>query len=95
LNAETVGDVKWAKYEFEHVALGDARLEKWLHREAQELYQQPHYPINQASKDAAATKAAYRFFANDEVTVDKILTPHRARTLSRASTEPIVNSPLS
>jgi hypothetical protein len=28
LNAETVGDVKWAKYEFEHVALGDARLEK-------------------------------------------------------------------
>lgn len=83
-------DGGWTGSEFEKIELGDTRLERRLRSVAEDLSQQPEYPINLASGDAAATKAAYRLFANEKVTADKILACHRKRTLARMHDEPIV-----
>jgi hypothetical protein len=76
--------------EFHEMALGDARLERRLWRVAEELSGQPQYPINQASEDAAATKAACRLFNNERVTAEEIFLAHRARTRRRMHNEPAV-----
>lgn len=83
-------DPGWAHIEFEHIDLGDARIERRLRVVAEELSGQPEYPINHASEDAAATKAAYRLFNNERVTAERIIAPHRSRTLQRMRAEPIV-----
>ena len=44
----------------------------------------PKSPINQAGADWAETKAAYRFFQNESVAVEAILTAHRGKTVERA-----------
>jgi len=83
-------DTGWTESEFEGIELGDARLERRLRRVAEELSHQPEYPINQASEDAAATKAAYRLFDNERVGPDRILKPHREQTLKRMREEAVV-----
>jgi Transposase DNA-binding/Transposase Tn5 dimerisation domain len=83
-------DKGWAVIEFEDVDLGDARLEKRLWSVAEDLSRQPEYPINQASHDAAATKAAYRLFDNEKVTPERIFAVHRKRSLERMHKEPVV-----
>lgn len=83
-------DSGWAESEMEGVDLSDARLERRLIRVAEELSGQPEYPINQASEDVAATKAAYRLFDNERVTAEGILSPHRDKTLLRMRDEPVV-----
>jgi hypothetical protein len=83
-------DSGWALGELQNVDLGDARLERRLRRVAEELSQQPEYPINLASGDAAATKGAYRLFDNEKAAPDKILSCHRDRTLSRMRDELVV-----
>lgn len=80
----------WSEQEFERVNLGDSRLNVRLKKLAEDLSTAPEAPINQASQDWAATKAAYRFFQNDKVTSEQILRPHRTRTLERMQAEPIV-----
>jgi hypothetical protein len=83
-------DDGWTKSELEKVDLGDCRLERRLRSVAEDLSRQPEYPINVASTDAAATKAAYRLFDNERVTADKILSCHRKKTLSRMQHESVV-----
>jgi hypothetical protein len=83
-------DKGWADVEFRDVDLGDGRLERRLRLIANSLGQQPSFPINQASIDQAATKAAYRFFSNEKVTPDRILSPHRRSTVSRLAGEDVV-----
>lgn len=80
----------WSEQEFRRVALGDQRLNKRLKKLTEDLSAAPEAPINQASKDWAATKAAYRFFQNDKVTSEKILSAHRTRTWERIQHEPVV-----
>ena len=80
----------WSEQEFRQDALGDQRLNKRLKKLAEDLSASPGAPINQASKDWAATKAAYRFFQNDKVTSEKILSAHRTRTWERIQHEPVV-----
>lgn len=80
----------WSEQEFEHINLGDKRLNTRLKKLAQDLSEAPEAPINQASKDWAATKAAYRFFQNEQVTPQQILNPHQAQTVERMSKEPVV-----
>ncbi|MBC7973034.1 MAG: IS4 family transposase [Verrucomicrobia bacterium] len=80
----------WSEWEFEHVNLGDKRLNTRLKKLAEDLAAAPEAPINQASEDWAATKAAYRFFQNDKVTSEHILSPHQARTLERMQQEPVI-----
>jgi hypothetical protein len=83
-------DAGWATREFERIELNDGRLERRLWRIAEDLSRQPAYPINQASEDAAATKAAYRFFDNEKVTAAKIFSAHRERTVQRMQDEAVV-----
>lgn len=80
----------WSEQEFERVDLGDQRLNMRLKKLAEDLSAAPEAPINQASQDWAATKAAYRFFQNDKVTSEQILSPHRTRTLERMKAESVV-----
>lgn len=80
----------WSEWEFEQVDLGDKRLNTRLKKLAEDLSGAPEAPINQASEDWAATKAAYRFFQSDQVTSAEILSPHQARTVERMSQEPVV-----
>lgn len=83
-------DPGWAEIELGGVHLGDARVERRLFRVAEDLSGQPEYPINQASNDAAATKAAYRLFDNDKVTSEKIFAVHRKKVLHRIREEPLI-----
>jgi hypothetical protein len=49
------------------------------------LSESPESPINQACEDWHETKAAYRFFPNENVDVAKIMATHRAKTAARAA----------
>lgn len=83
-------DPSWAADEFATVALNDPRLNHRCQVLAGVLEQQPTMPINQACDDWAATKAAYRLMANPKVTSDRLLAPHRQRTLERLKAHPVV-----
>lgn len=83
-------DNQWAVEEFAHVELKDGRLNWRCQALATVLAQQPDMPINQACEDWADTKAAYRFFANEKVTPERILAPHQQRTVSRMSQHSLV-----
>ena len=69
--------------EFAAVELQDARLNSRCGELAVQLAMQPSGPINQACEDWADTKAAYRFFDNDQVTPERIRAPHHQRTVKR------------
>jgi hypothetical protein len=74
---------QWCLAEFAGVELHDARLNGRCHELAVQLAMQPSLPISQACEDWADTKAAYRFFDNDEVTPERIQAPHQQRTVER------------
>jgi hypothetical protein len=76
--------------EFREVELGDRRLEQRLKRLAENLAARPQAPINQASEDWAATKAAYRFFENAKVSEEKIFVAHRTNTVRRMGRQALV-----
>lgn len=75
----------WAREEFASVDLGDKRRTARLIKLCGRLAEMPESSINQACGDWAETKAAYRFFQNDNVEVQNILTAHRAKTAERAT----------
>src|SRR5262249_45907186 len=50
----------------------------------------PQAPINQASADWAATKAAYRLFANPKAAQEKMFAAHRSCTVRRVQGQPVV-----
>lgn len=73
----------WSSEEFAGIELGDTRLDKRFLSVSADLSSQPQAPINQACKDWASTKAAYRFFENEKVQSEMILCPHRQQTRER------------
>lgn len=73
----------WCDSEFAHLDLGDSRLNSRLVQTAINLSAQPSASINRACQDWADSKAAYRLFDNEQVTADKILSPHQERTQQR------------
>lgn len=75
----------WATGEFSQVDLGDQRLNKRLVTLCERFSDSPESPINQACTDWAETKAAYRFFQNENVDCAQILSSHQAKTFERAS----------
>lgn len=77
----------WIEEELLGSHFGDERLDERLLKLARELAEHPSYPINQASSDWAAAKAAYRFFDNPKVTAEKILERHYANTEERIRAE--------
>lgn len=66
-----------------HADLGDARLDNRLIAMAEMLGSNPSHSIPAAAHSHAEMTAAYRFFDNDKVSIEKILAPHREATLDR------------
>lgn len=63
---------------------GDKRLTKRLIKLSDSLVSLPESSINQACGGWSETKAAYRFFQNENVNIAKILSAHVKRTVERA-----------
>jgi hypothetical protein len=84
------GSEPWVEEEFQGIDLGDKRLDDRLMVVAQHLSEQPMFPINQDHEDWAETKAAYRFFQNEKVSLEKILAPHQIQTKERIKDYPLV-----
>jgi len=75
----------WAKEEFNLADLGDERLKQRLIKLADSFSKSPESPINHACKDWSQTKAAYRFFSNENISYKGILESHVKSTLKRCS----------
>ncbi len=74
----------WAVEEFSNVDLGDERLNHRLIKLSDSLSESPESPINQACSNWADTKAAYRFFKNENAHAANILKSHIEKTAQRA-----------
>lgn len=83
-DAKRQHETSWAAEEFAEVNLGDKRLDARLIKLCDRFSDAPESPINQACVDWAETKAAYRFFQNDNVGVAQILAAHCRKTAQRA-----------
>lgn len=80
----------WATEEFEKALFEDKRLNKRLFMIARDFYGKPEANIPQASESRAKTKAAYRFFDNEAVTMESILSSHCESTVNRIKKEKII-----
>ena len=75
----------WSALELRHVDLGDYRLNKRLVKLVDDLLHAPEASVPVASRDWAATKAAYRFWDNPRVDPDTS-GPRTATSLWNGST---------
>ena len=82
-------ETDWAINEFGAADLGDARRTARLLALARQLAKSPHCSFPQ-SLSQAELKAAYRFFDNEDVDIDGILTAHVGQTLARLRDVPVV-----
>lgn len=76
---------QWAQMEFCSAKLGDARRTRRLVEVATALATKPTGALPQALPDWADLKAAYRLFSNEEISHERILSPHWQRTLQSCS----------
>jgi len=88
LSLPAVGD--WASQEWGTAPLGDARLVQRLVTLGRDRYALPQASIPQTCGSRAKTKAAYRFFDNERVTLPSLLAPHIEATTRRVATEKVV-----
>lgn len=70
--------------EFQGIDLGDKRLNDRCVELVRELGKHPDKSIPKSCGDWSATKAAYRFFKNKDVTREALLKPHIQQTVERA-----------
>lgn len=77
---------RWVDEETTGCDLGDARLNRRLGRILEDIGERPDKSLPTAFQDWANTKAAYRFFANENVSEDKILEGHFAASAMRIQT---------
>lgn len=75
--------MRWVQTEVESAALGDLRLKHRLGDLLAQLADHAGWSVPRACGDWAATKAAYRFFANARVAPSAIAAAHRQATLDR------------
>ena len=80
----------WVREELKYAALPDKRLNQRLIKIVENLAQQPHVSIPQASGNWANTKATYNFWQSKRVNAEEIIEPHRKQTAERASKEEII-----
>ena len=83
----------WAEEEFTTARLYDERLKQRLFVIAEDFYNRSQASIPEACGSKARTMGAYRFFQNDKITMDVILTPHTEATIERIKTHAIVLAP--
>lgn len=81
---------QWAQAEFGGAELGDQRLNKRLVQLAQQRRTKPQASIAQSCGSLAGTRAAYRFYDNQEVQVEQIQAPHRRASVQRAEPYEVV-----
>ena len=74
----------WAADEFSDVDFGDERLNSRLVKICDSFSDSPECSINQACSGWTATKAAYRFFANDKTSGEEIIRAHSEKAVIRA-----------
>lgn len=84
---------EWVKEELSTSDLSDQRLNNRLENLVTALYAQPNKSIPQACNGWAETVAAYRFLDNSNVTMEKILAPHKEATIERIKQERVVLMP--
>jgi len=80
----------WAITEFEDVELGDKRLTTRLTKIAGQFMSSTESPINKACGNWGDTKAAYRFFQNENIDYKDIIDHHSEKTKHRAKNEDII-----
>ena len=82
----------WAEMEFSNLDLGDERINKRAVKLLDTFAKAPKLSIPQACQGWAETQAAYRFYANESVTWDKLLQSHIEKVQQRIiiSEEPII-----
>ncbi len=80
----------WAKDEVATADIGDVRLDARVAILLSALGNRPNLSIPAACRGRAEMEAAYRFFDNDKVTLDKVLAPHVARTRERMAEQKVV-----
>lgn len=83
----------WVKTELAAQNMGDARLNKRMTKLTENLCRDPSLSIPCANITWAETLAAYRFFDNEKVTFDSIMSGHKESTLKRIQAEPVVLIP--
>ena len=91
---EGLDSAHWAAHEFGDAPLGDRRLSRRLVMCAQRQAEDPMRAFTGVAKsDWAAAKGYYRLIdqpADSEVSAERILQPHRQRTLRRMQAQPTV-----
>jgi len=80
----------WAENEFGRSQLSDERLTKRLLNVSRDFFARPGANIPQACGSRSKTKAAYRFFDNEQVTMEKLLQSHYEATRRRLKEHPVV-----
>lgn len=83
----------WVESELAAQNMGDARLNKRMRKLTENLCRAPSLSIPCANSCWAETLAAYRFFDNEKVTFDSIMSGHKISTLKRIQDEPVVLIP--
>ncbi len=83
----------WVETETAGQNMGDERLNKRMAKLPQSLCRDPSLSIPCANITWAETFPAYRFFHNQKVTFDSIMSGHKADTLKRIQAEPVVLIP--
>jgi hypothetical protein len=81
---------QWAQHEFADAPLPDQRLNSRLIEIARDFASTPGASIPRACRSWARSKAAYRFFAHDRLTVPMLLAAHLKSTLERMRSQPVV-----
>ena len=84
---------EWIEQELSEQKMGDVRLNKRLGKLIDNLCRDASLSIPCANTCWAETLGAYRFFDNDKVSFDSILSGHKAATLKRIQAEPVVLIP--
>ena len=83
----------WIESELAAQDMGDTRLNKRMAKLTENLCRDPSLSIPCANTAWSETLAAYRFFDNDKVTFDSIMSGHKVSTLNRVRAEPVVLIP--
>ena len=83
-------DCGWYRRELAQTSFGDRRIDERFNFTVEKLAALPLAPINQASDNWADTKASYRLFDNDKVSIEKILESHKKETYKRIEGQKIV-----
>ena len=83
----------WTEEEFGTIRFHDQRLKERLYKVANDFYNSPMATIPESCYDRKKILGAYRFFRNERVTMDVILTPHVEATIERIKEHRIVLAP--